>query len=175
MSTFFAGGVVIIAMFMLAALVLWLADRIRFRAPSREEIQERSRDFERRLANPDWAFVASEFGGNVPGAVETLYRDQTLLGARDVRLSDHLGVAFFVPADDNAFDPEQWFNPASDAFVFAVTAFGDPFFVRTGQVTEGLPVYVYFHDGGDTETVAVSLQQFVEYLQQEQRLASTRT
>ena len=109
----------------------------------------------------------------MPAAVEALYSNEAVLASSDVEVSDGLAVAFFVPADDNAFDPEQWFNPAHDAFVFAVTAFGDPFYVRTTQAGEGLPVYILYHDGGDTETVAPSLDEFVTRL--ERRIVAARS
>ena len=62
-----------------------------------------------------------------------------------------------MPAHDDAFDYEQWLNPAHDAFVFATTASCDPFFVRMSEVSSGLPVYLLVHDGGERRQVAKSL------------------
>jgi len=147
-----------------AILVLWIRDRFYPRKLSSEERELRRQDRERRLRNPDWRFVAAEFGGSVPEGVESLYRDTDLIMSSGIEVTEYAEIAEFVPADDNAFDPEQWFNPASDAFVFATTPFGDPFFVKTSEATAGLPVYLLFHDGGDTERLTATLMGFLERL-----------
>ncbi len=164
MSIVLTGAAVLVAMFALAAVMLWLADRIRYRTPSQEETEEQSRDYRRRLLDPNWALVAVSFGGEVPAAVAALYSDARLLEGSSLRIDDDIEVAYFVPADADAFDPEQWFNPADDAFVFALTLFGDPFFVRTSELAAGLPVYLHYHDGGDTEIVSSGLEEFVDRL-----------
>jgi hypothetical protein len=153
----------VVFMFALAAFLLWLKDRITKRPLSAEEQAQRQRDYERRLRAPQWQFVASEFGGRVPPIVESLYRDEALISATDLQIGDE-EIASFVPADDNAFDSEQWFNIDGDAFVFAVSSFGDPFFVKTTEVMKDLPVYLHYHDGGDTRVVSPSLREFLERL-----------
>lgn len=151
----------LIAMFALAALVLRLVDRFRDRPRSPEQVEADRRAYERSLLHPEWQMVAAEFGGTVPAAVESLYRDSGLLLAPPLQWTDEIELASFVPADDNAFDSEQWFDPPPDSFVFAVTASGDPFFVRTSEVAAGLPVYLLHHDGGDVEPLAPSLEEFI--------------
>jgi hypothetical protein len=163
MAIFVGSILAAIVMFAAAAFVLWIKDRITQRPLSAEQQEQQHRDYDRRLRAPQWKFVASEFGGQVPTAVENLYRDVALITATDLRL-DSDEIACFVPADDDAFDSEQWFNIADDAFVFAVTRFGDPFFVRTSEVSRDLPVYLHYHDGGDTRVLASSLREFVERL-----------
>jgi hypothetical protein len=113
------------------------------------------------LLNPDWETVRAEFHGEIPPPVERLYRNTSLIVRSDVRVGDSLEIGSFVPADDSAFDSEQWFDPPSDSFVFAVTAFGDPFFVRTSERQSGLPVSVLFHETGEIEQVGETLEQFL--------------
>jgi hypothetical protein len=80
-------------------------------------------------------------------AVESLYREERLIASCNLRVAEE-EIACFVPADD-AFDPEQWFNPAHDALFFAVTPFGDRFFVRPSEVAKDLAVYLQYHDGAE--------------------------
>lgn len=159
--TALAGAVIaLLAMFGVAAFLLWLRDRIG--RPGPRELARRAEEYERALRSPDWETVRAEFHGEIPAAVERLYRDTALLARRDVPVGDSLEIGSFVPANDSAFDPEQWFDPPSDSFVFAVTRFGDPFFVRTAEIHRGLPVSVVFHETGEIEQIAETLEQFLE-------------
>jgi SMI1/KNR4 family protein SUKH-1 len=163
MNEVFGNVVAVGAMFILAAFVLWLRDRAVHRPTSPEEQAKRQRDYERRLRNPEWSLISSKFGGQVPAAVEAVYRNHRLLSTTNLPEND-FEISSFVPADANAFDSEQWFDVPRDAFVFAISDFGDPIYVRTSETASGLPVYVLFHDGGETERVASSLQDVVDRL-----------
>ncbi len=149
-------------MFAVAAALLWLRDRWLDPPPTPEQLEHRKHEHQQQLLHPDWDVVADEFGGRIPKPLQTLYGDRSLLLAENLEIREDLKLAAFVPANDDAFDPEQWFDPPDDAFVFAVSTFGDPLFVRTGEQANGLPVYVLFHDGGEIERIAEALEQFIE-------------
>lgn len=167
MADLIASLMSLVAMFALAALLLWLVDRLRYPARSPQQVVADRREYVRRLLNPNWQAGRTEFGGTVPAAVEALYRDAGLLLAPPLAWTDQIEIASFVPADDDAFDPEQWFSPAPDSFVFAVTLSGDPFFVRISEVAAGLPVYLFHHDGGDVEPLAPSFEEFIQRLRRQ--------
>jgi hypothetical protein len=145
----------------LAACILWVRDRIFYPPLTAAEQEARRLDHERRLLNPDWAVVRSRFGGEVPEAVAALYNDQDLLQSGFLEVNEYTDITQFAPADATAFDPAQCFHAADDAFVFARTTMGDPLYVRTSELAAGLPVYLHYHDGGDTERLASTLREFL--------------
>ena len=72
----------------------------------------------------------------------------------------------FIPADEEALFPELVSIPAG-AFAFARNAFGDPFYVQLGERPDGDGrVYVHYHDGDDTELVAPTLRDFLDWRRQ---------
>jgi hypothetical protein len=163
MTPIFISIAAMITMVALAVIVLFMVDRFRYRAPTPEQRAERDRQYREALLNPQWEIVASRFGGTVPAPLRRLYSDTELIVRTELRIGD-ADIARFVPADADALDHEGWFHLPDDALVLAVSPFGDPFYVRAHHASEGLPVFVLYHDGDDRERVADTLDAFIDSL-----------
>jgi hypothetical protein len=151
----------ILSMFLLAGGILWLRDIVTGRPRSPEQIEQEAREWDAALQRPDWPLVAAKFGAAVPTAIERLYSGPAILLEPEVDIGGEAETVRFVPANADAFDSEQWFDVPDGSFVFATTVFGDPFYVRLSESDKGYPVYLLYHDGGDIELVAESVEEFV--------------
>ena len=96
-------------------------------------------------------------------ALRTLYADHELVTQRDLAWSDDRMISAFEPLDEKAI-VEATRALGFDAVPIATTDFGDIVYLRPG-VAEGDVVYVTYHDGGDTEVFAESVQAMKAALQ----------
>jgi SMI1 / KNR4 family (SUKH-1) len=127
------------------------------------------------VQRPRWDTVEALLGHPVPDVLRALYADRDLLASSQLLVLDPaLGsehdeawwISQFTPADERALVPELESIPPG-AFTFACNEFGDPYYVRLGELPDGDgPVMVHHHDGGDTELVAPSLRAFLSWCRQ---------
>jgi hypothetical protein len=150
----------------LAVAVCWLWDRGTLR-PQEAWSQEDQRDYDRRLLNPDFTAVEGHFGCTIPPTIRELYADSELILKKDFLIRpppegmEEFVIAYFVPADVEGM--ESWWPAEDKKFIIADTGCGDPYYVELSLVQpDPLPVYVLYHDGGDTLKVAGSLAEFIE-------------
>ena len=148
----------------------WFALKGRFslRAPpSQEELEAGSAAWRERLLHPDWAFYEKHLQRPVPAALRELFADQELL----------LGEVFPRDLDLNCFNPideQSLIGPAEglefDLVAFATSGCGDAIYLRPGA-TEPATVYIRYHDGGDTEVFAESVEVILGGFRKAQRKA----
>ena len=164
----FAILLLILSVILLAMAVCWLWDPITL-GPQKPWSTEDQKEYDRRLLNPDFAALERHFGCNIPQAIRELYADSELILTKDFLIqSPHtpegmegFDIAYFVPAD--AEQSESWWPAEDRKFIIADTGCGDPYYVELPLVQpDPLPVYVLYHDGGDTLKVADSLAEFIE-------------
>lgn len=155
----------ILSVILLAIAVCWLWDRLSL-GPQRPCSQE---EYDRRLLKPDFAAVERHFGCMIPPAIRELYADSELILKKDFLIQptnaldgiEEFDIAYFVPADVEGM--ESWWPAEDRKFIIADTGCGDPYYVTLSLVQpDRLPVYVLYHDGGDTLKVADSLEEFVD-------------
>ena len=145
-----------------------------FGRESRREEQRRAEQaaYDTRLRTPRWAVVEAALGRPVPAVLRELYADQTLVTSGDLLVLDPAraggrkaawNINQFTPADEEALSPELESIPPG-AFAFATNEFGDPFYIRLGELPDGDGrVFVHHHDGDDTELVAPSLRTILSW------------
>jgi len=92
----------------------------------------------------------------VPSALRELYADRALITRRDLRWSDDQMISAFEPLDEEAI-LDAGRNLGFAVVPIATTDFGDLVYLRPGPA-EGDEVYVTYHDGGDTEILADSVE-----------------
>jgi len=173
MHTSLIAVVMLASMFVLAAGVLLLADRLgEWRHRDRRTAAQRGADdsaLRHRLLNPRWQEVQQATGGRPSSALRTLYSDSDLIvqtefvvplhSTNDDALSQEQ-IACFQPADGQTLlDPWRAYLPKA-AFPFARDFTGDLVFVELTPDGDDLPVKHWFHDGDDVELVAPSLAEF---------------
>ncbi|MEX2027287.1 MAG: SMI1/KNR4 family protein [Pirellulaceae bacterium] len=150
---------------MLAIAICWLWDRVTL-GPEKPWSQK---EYDRRLLNPDFAALERHFGCNIPQAIRELYADRDLILKRDFLIPlprvpegmEECDIGFFVPADVEG--AKSWWPAEDKKLILADTGFGDPYYVELSlKQPNPLPVYVLYHDGGDTFKVADSLEEFIE-------------
>ena len=154
----------IVAVLAIAVITCWFWDRVtlgRDRPWSQEE-------YNRRLLNPDFAALERHFECTIPAAIRKLYEDSELILRRGFLIRsphtpegmEEFDIAFFVPADVEG--AKSWWAAEDRKFIFADTGFGDPYYVELSLTQPNpLPIYVLYHDGGDTFKVADSLEEFI--------------
>jgi hypothetical protein len=133
----------------------FMAARWRKRHPP-ERIAEERRRHERRLVTPDWLFYGEYLQRPVPAALVSWFSNAAALTAT-YAFDDHL--VDFVPIDRDAVR-EAWVVPR--IVVFAESD-ANPIYLKPGQSTDDA-VFITFHDGGDTEVLASSVEQFLANL-----------
>lgn len=151
----------LLAVVALAIAICWLWDRVT-RGPWSQE------EYDRRLLNPDFAALERHFECTMPQAIREFYADSELILKSDFLIRsrnapevEEFDIACFVPAD--AEQMETWWPPAERKFIIANSVCGDPYYVELPLTQPNpLPVYVLYHDGGDTFNVADSLEEFME-------------
>jgi hypothetical protein len=181
--TFVVGLLYLAILAGLAMLFLYLRDRlVEKREISLAEIEHEREESRRRLEYPRWAEVERTLGRPVPVILRELYGNRELVHG--------CGFLVFDPTSGEA-EEETWFvneflpaNPAPHpsyagaippgAFAFATNEFGDPYYFVPGPATDGDgPVFIVYHDGGDTERVAPSLRAFLGWRRRFVRLPGT--
>jgi hypothetical protein len=135
----------------------------RARGPSGSHVAEREA-YERRILAADWVSVERHLRRPPPQALRDLYADRRLVIQRDLKYDDDRLVSTFEPLDEKAMlDSSR--SLGFDAVVIATTDFGDAVYLRPGA-TEADTVHVTYHDGGDTEVFAESIEQMRVVLSQ---------
>jgi hypothetical protein len=135
----------------------------RARGPSGSHVAEREA-YERRILAADWVSVERHLRRPPPQALRDLYADLRLVIQRDLKYDDDRLVSTFEPLDEKAMlDSSR--SLGFDAVVIATTDFGDAVYLRPGA-TEADTVHVTYHDGGDTEVFAESIEQMLVVLSQ---------
>ena len=148
-----------------SAGILLVRDRVfgpRDRSPA--ALEEAQIAWEARLLAPDWPAVERQLGRPAPAVLRELYADHALLRGTPfiVSGSETDGEAAwhihsFQPADGRG----DHFEIPPGAFCFAMTEFGDPYYVELAAGSDDGPVSLGYHDGGDVERVADSLTEFL--------------
>lgn len=136
-------------------LILVFRDRAGAARRSRAHAAEQQ-SHDQRLLNPDWSRVEQHLQRPVPPALRELYADRTLITRRDLRWSDEQMISAFEPLDEKAI-LDAGRNLGFAVVPIATTDFGDLVYLRPGPA-EGDEVYVTYHDGGDTEILADSVE-----------------
>jgi len=160
MSVALIGAVYLLVVFGVAVVALMARDRFkaarwRKRNPP-ERVAEERRRFERRLMTPDWLFYAEHLQRPVPAALVSWFANAkavTETHAFDDSLID------FLPIDRDALR-ESWVVAGVVAFA---ESNGDPIYLKPGSNADE-SVFITFHDGGDTELLARSVEQFLTRL-----------
>ncbi len=156
--------VVIYPLVLFGAAVLLLMARDRFAAARwrkrnpPERLAEEQRRIERRLVTPDWPFYAEHLQRPVPRALVSWFQNPETVLKRYL-FDDHL--IEFVPIDREQLTG-AWVVPGVAAFA---ESNGDPIYLKPGAKVDD-SVFITFHDGGDTELLAQSVEQFLERLKQ---------
>lgn len=154
-------GVAVIAVFVtLAVLLLTLKDRLsvfswRLKNPP-EKIAADRQCFVARLESPDWLFYEEHLQRPVPRMLRETFSSKDFLGK-----SHYFGNYYvvFAPIDRAALN-ENWVLP--DIVPFADSD-GDPIFLKPGA-SETNAVYIAYHDGGGSESLAPNVEAFVQGL-----------
>lgn len=125
-----------------------------------------------RVRSPQWERVEAVLGRPIPAMLRALYADPELTAsshllifdpARGAERANAWWVGQFSPADEEALGPKLESVPPG-AFAFASNEYGDPYYIRLGELPDGDgPVFVHYHDGGNTEFVAPSLRTFLAW------------
>jgi hypothetical protein len=156
------GVTYVLVLFGAATLLLMARDRFkaagwRRRNPP-ERLAKEQRRIERRLAAPDWSFYAEHLQRPVPLALVSWF-GHTAKVLKQYSFDDHLIV--FTPVDRERLR-EAWVVAGVVAFA---ESNGDPIYLRPGTGADD-SVFITFHDGGDTELLAPSVEQFLARLEE---------
>ena len=162
MNEAWLGVAYVLALFVAAALLLMARDRLkaarsRKRYPP-ERVAETQRRLERRLVAPDWPFYAAHLQRPVPIALTTWFANPEAVLKR-YAFDDHL--IDFVPIDREQLRG-AWIVAGVVAFA---ESNGDPIYLKPGTNGDDA-VFITFHDGGDTELLALSVEQFLARLEE---------
>jgi hypothetical protein len=155
------GAVYLLVVFGAAVLALMARDRLkaarwRRRNPP-ERLAEDRRRFERRLVTPDWLFYAEHLQRPVPAALVAWFTNTEAV-TDTYAFDDYL--IDFVPIDRDVLR-DAWVVPGIVAFA---ASNGDPIYLKPGTGADE-SVFITFQDGGDTELLARSVEQFLTSLQ----------
>jgi hypothetical protein len=125
-----------------------------------------------RLLTPQWPIVEAYLKRPVPEVLRSLYANKDLITSFDLLVTPPdagddrqagWNVNEFVPADLESLVRTMETVPFG-TFTFATNEYGDPYYVQVGAEQDGDgPVYVHYHDGGDTALVAPSLKTFLSW------------
>ena len=160
----------LVGLVLTAALILMAVDRVRAgrRRESPEELQRRLKEFDARLASPQWAELERHFGAPAPRDLQLLYTQRLVrmqnLETRTARLAGHDRedfIAWFCPADLRTVEEASWVVKSNE-FAFADDGFGNYYTVAFNHDPDQ-PSRVRFHshEGGEVEDVAESLDEFL--------------
>ena len=151
------GALVLVVFLAIAVLLLVLNDRMsalvwRFRNPPGKVAAQELR-YEERLRSPDWVFYESHLQRLPPAALREAFLSEGLR-SRAHQFSDfHIA---FAPIDRTALT-DAWVLPGIVPFA---ESDGDPICLRPDATTADV-VFIAFHDGGDTEELAPSVEAFL--------------
>ena len=145
--------------------ILFLRDRLS--RPSRKAIQDYSRKFEERLANPDFPSLERHFGHPLPAALRALYldpvermRDQfEVAPSANAPRGERWPIAFYQPADAESLR-DMW-PGTEERFAFADDGCGNGYLVDPRQGDP--PVFFHDHETGELEPVCDRLSEFMKW------------
>jgi hypothetical protein len=135
--------------------------RARQRQTSASDSAERE-THERRILAPDWVCVERHLRRPPPRPLRDLYADRRLVTQRDLEYDNDRRISTFEPLDEEAMaDASQALG--FDAVVIATTDFGDSIYLQPGA-GEANVVRVAYHDGGDINVFAESMEGMMDIL-----------
>jgi hypothetical protein len=169
----------VLALFLLAAAFLFLADRVRDRRNrvSPEELARQRAEYDERLRNPKWDELEGHFGRPAAPELKELYSSALVL-REDVSFllpsvddpENEEYVTGFSPADLRAVRDALWVV-ADGSFPFAGDGMGNYY---TVDFTRGGPVRIHMHDGGQAWDVAPTLGEFVGAMREGKRAGAAQ-
>lgn len=147
----------VLALAAIALLLLVSRDNIhslwRRRPAARRAAAEARRRYEERLLSPDWARYEAHLQRPIPPAIRELYADRALIVRGGIHLRDHFYFSTFIPLD--AISISDYAHFGVDAMPIADMN-GDILYLRPGPKEPDV-LWLTYHDGGDTEQFALSL------------------
>lgn len=155
----------------LPLLILWLRDKLFHRPMTEEQMDEYSRRFRKRLANPDFGVLEQHFGCGLPLPLKQLYANSDELSRGDFEVvppdgrnsTDPTYVAFYNPADAESL--KYTFHDGDIYFAFADDGCGNAYIIDPRETDP--PVLFHDHETGEIEPVAPSLSQFMKWERRE--------
>jgi hypothetical protein len=131
-------------------------------AVSPEELEAERQAYEERILRPDWEFYERHLQRSAPEALRKLYADRALVTAGNLDYSDRHRIGTFEALDEERLlDTREQLG--FDVVAFATSDCGDPIYLRPGP-SEADTVFITYHDGGDTEVFAESVEAMLERL-----------
>lgn len=127
--------------------------------PSGEELAAARKEFEDRLLQPDWEFYERHLQRSAPAALRQLFADRKLVTMQGLEGNNGCDINEFQPIDEDGLTEIPGPN-GLEVVAIATNEFGDAIYLRPGA-SENDVVYVTYHDGGDTEVFAESVEAMV--------------
>ena len=151
----------------LALPIAILSVRDWFESPSKQELEDASRQFIERLENPDFAAVEKYFGCPLPDCVRALYADRKELLRSDFEVAagndadpdDRWYIAFYCPADAQTM--RDCWPGIEHLFAFADDGGGDGYLIDPTQ--DDPAVLHHCHETGDVEVVCDRFTEFMKW------------
>jgi hypothetical protein len=144
--------------------ILFLRNRLA--RPSRKELDDYSRRFEERLANPDFAALEKQFGHPLPAALRALYldpqeriRDNFEIAPTGAPCSKRWPIAYYQPADAESL--RNMWPGTEEMFAFADDGCGNGYLVDP-RLSDP-PVFFHDHETGELEPVCDRLSEFMRW------------
>jgi hypothetical protein len=131
-----------------------------------ERLAQDQKVWTKRLLNPDFPGLEEYFHFEVPSSIVAIYNNTDLIQRTDFDVKDPAKpdviwpISTFLPAD-RAVYTDMW-EETRHCFCVATNSFGDVYYVDIAAAD--LPIYIYYHDGSDTEMVSPSLKQFLSWI-----------
>ena len=152
----------VLALFLIAAIILWLSDRIsdmiwKHKNPP-EKIKAQQEEYNNRLLQPDWSFYEKHLMRPVPESLKRIYANKKLILSEVGVNFDGIYINSFSPIDEKGLlETKEW---VTEDLVAIATADGDQIYLRPGE-NEDNSVYITFHDGGETEIFSPNIDDFL--------------
>jgi len=151
-------------MIVMAALLLWLNDRILDRRWHRQNPPEKlaalQKRLEERILKPDWEFYETHLQRPAPQALRELFANTEYLLNVNLEFGD-VYISSFRPLDRESLNEMMEWSRL-DVIPFAECD-GDSIFLQPGE-NEPDTVYMYYHDGGEVGVLAPDITTFVHGL-----------
>lgn len=166
MSDHITAVIVIIAIFLGLPIALLIA-RDWLTRPSKQKMEEYSRQFIHRLQNPDFPALEKHWGHPLPHCVQALYSDKEEL----------MRSNFVIAASAESPEDERWYvsdyQPADEPsvrdswpglekyFVFADDGLGNGYLIDPAE--EDPPVFFHDHETGEIVRVSDHFTEFMRW------------
>ena len=118
--------------------------------------------YEDRILRPDWEFYERHLRRPVPPALRELYSDRRLVTGQVLTLRDELDIGTFESLEECGLIEMPQEN-CDEVIAIATTCFGDLIYLRPGPA-ESDKVYLTYHDSGQTEVLAESVDDLLAKL-----------